>query len=128
MQTYRIDHIHLICPNIESAKQWYIDVLGGKQTFESEFKGAKLYYIDLNGFNIFLIEKLPEGEPLPATIETRVGMDHFGLTVDDMEAAEAELKAKGVNFVVEPMQVRPGVRIAYIEAPDKVRIELCERK
>ena len=36
MQTYRIDHIHLICPNIESAKQWYIDVLGGKQTFESE--------------------------------------------------------------------------------------------
>jgi lactoylglutathione lyase len=128
MQTYRMDHIHLICPNIESTKQWYIDVLGGKQTFESEFKGAKLYYIDLNGFNIFLIEKLPEGEPLPATIETRVGMDHFGLTVDDMDAAEAELKAKGVNFVVEPMQVRPGVRIAYIEAPDKVRIELCERK
>ena len=29
MQTYRIDHIHLICPNIESTKQWYIDVLEG---------------------------------------------------------------------------------------------------
>ncbi len=128
MQTYRMDHIHLICPNIESTKQWYLEVLGGKQTFESEFKGAKLYYIDLNGFNIFLIEKLPEGEPLPATMETRVGIDHFGLTVEDMDAAVAELQSKGVNFVVEPMPVRPGVRIAYIEAPDKVRIELCERK
>ena len=29
---------------------------------------------------------------------------------------------------VEPLQVRPGLRIAYIEAPDKVRIELTERK
>ena len=40
MQTYHMDHIHLICPNIESTKQWYLDVLGGKQTFESEFKGG----------------------------------------------------------------------------------------
>lgn len=103
-------------------------MLGGKQTFESEFKGAKLYYVNLNGFNLFLIEKLPEGDPLPAAIETRVGVDHFGVAVDDMDAAVTDLKTKGVHFVVEPMQVRPGVRIAYIEAPDKVRIELCERK
>jgi hypothetical protein len=42
-------------------------------------------------------------------------------------AAAEELRAKDVKFVVEPMQVRPGLKIAYIEAPDKVRIELSER-
>ena len=52
---------------------------------------------------------------------------HIGFRVDDMDAAADELKAKGVNFLQEPTQIRPGVRIAYIEAPDKVRIELCER-
>ena len=50
------------------------------------------------------------------------------MAVDDMDAAVSELKKKGVRFVVDPLQVRPGVRIAYIEAPDQVRIELTERR
>ena len=128
MQTYRIDHIHLISPNIEPTKDWYCNILGGKVTFEGEFKGNKVYYVDLNGFKIIIIEQLPDEKPISATIQTREGLDHFGVAIDDMDAAVAELKEKGVKFVVEPMQVRPGLRIAYIEAPDKVRIELSERK
>ena len=128
MQAYRVDHIHLISPNIEATKQWYGDILGGKETFSGEFKGNKVYYIDLNGFNIILIEQLPDDTPLSATIQTREGLDHFGVAVDDMDAAVSELKEKGVRFTEEPLQVRPGLRIAYIEAPDKVRIELTERK
>lgn len=128
MQTYRVDHIHLICPDIETAKQWYCDMFGGKVTFEGEFKGYKVYYIDLSGFRVILIEQLPDENPLPATIQSREGLDHFGVEVHDMDAAAAELKAKGVRFVVEPIQLRPGLRIAYVEAPDKVRIELSERR
>jgi len=128
MQTYRIDHIHLISPNIEPTRDWYCNILGGKVTFEGEFKGNKVCYVDLNGFNIIIIEQLPDEKPLPATIQTREGLDHFGVAVEDMDAVQAELKAKGVRFVVEPLQVRPGLRVAYIEAPDKVRIELSERK
>ena len=128
MKGYRVDHLHLISPDIESTKNWYCEKLGGRETFSGEFKGNKVYYVDLNGFNLILIEKLPDDIPLPATIRTREGLDHFGVAVEDMDAAVTELKAKGVEFVVEPLQVRPGVRIAYIEAPDKVRIELTERK
>ena len=128
MTTFRVDHIHLISPMIETAKQWYCDVLGGKETFSGEFKGNKVYYVELNGFNIILIEQLPDDTPLPATIQTREGLDHFGVAVDDMDAAVSALKEKGVRFVGEPQQVRPGLRIAYIEAPDKVRIELTERQ
>lgn len=97
-------------------------------TFEGQFKGNKVYYVDLNGFNIILIERLPDEEPLPATIQSGEGLDHFGLAVQDIDAAARELKGKGLKFVVEPTQVRPGLRIAYVEAPDKVRIELSERK
>lgn len=128
MQSYRVDHLHLISPDIERTKDWYCDVFGGKVTFEGRFKGNKVYYVDLNGFNIILIERLPDEEPLPATIQSREGLDHFGLAVQDMDAAVRELKGKGLKFVVEPTQVRPGLRIAYVEAPDKVRIELSERK
>ena len=43
-------------------------------------------------------------------------------------AKAAELKAKGVEFVLEPMQMRPDLRIAFVRGPDDVRIELLERK
>lgn len=127
MPTYHVDHLHLICPDIEGTKNWYCDVFGGKVTFAGDFKGKQVYYVDVNGFSIIMIEQFPDQDPIPATIQTREGLDHFGFAVDDLDAAAAELRAKGVRFVVEPMQVRPGLRIAYIEAPDKVRIELSER-
>ena len=127
MQTYRVDHLHLISPNIDETKDWYCRIFGGKVTFEGDFKGKQVYYVDVNGFNIILIEQFPGEEPLPATIQTKVGLDHFGFAVDDMDAVAEELREKKVKFVVEPMQVRPGLKIAYIEAPDKVRIELSER-
>ena len=127
MQTYRVDHLHLISPNIEETKNWYCQVFGGKITFEGNFKGKQVYYVDVNGFNIILIEQMPDEEPLPATIQSKEGLDHFGFAVEDLDAAAEELRAKDVKFVVEPMQVRPGLKIAYIEAPDKVRIELSER-
>jgi catechol 2,3-dioxygenase-like lactoylglutathione lyase family enzyme len=127
MQTYHVDHLHLISPKIEDTRDWYCSVFGGNVTFEGNFKGKQVYYIDVNGFNIILIEQMPDEEPMPATIQTREGLDHFGFAVEDMEAAAEELKAKGVKFLVEPMQVRPGLKIAYVQGPDKVRIELSER-
>ncbi len=127
MQTYHVDHLHLISPDIEETKNWYCNVFDGKVTFEGNFKGKQVYYVDVNGFNIILIEQMPDEEPLPATIQSKEGLDHFGFAVDDLDAAAEELRAKDVIFVVEPMQVRPGLKIAYIEAPDKVRIELSER-
>ena len=127
MVMYQVDHLHLISPAIEQTKEWYCNVFGGKVTFEGNFNGKQVYYVDVNGFNIIIIEQFPDEEPLPATIQTKEGLDHFGFAVEDMDAAAEDLRSKGVKFVVEPMQVRPGLRIAYIEAPDKVRIELSER-
>jgi len=127
MQIYRVDHLHLICTDIEESRDWYCQVFGGRVTFEGNFKGHKVYYVDINGFNIIMVAQMLDGEPLPATIQTKEGLDHFGFAVEDMDAAAEELKAGGVKFVVEPLQVRPGLKIAYIEGPDKVRIELSER-
>ena len=38
-----------------------------------------------------------------------------------------QLKAKGVVFTMEPNTIRPGVRIAFLRAPENVSIELLER-
>ena len=43
------------------------------------------------------------------------------------DEAVAELKRRGADFMMEPRAIRPGVRIAFVRAPDNVRIELLER-
>jgi catechol 2,3-dioxygenase-like lactoylglutathione lyase family enzyme len=132
MSMYRVDHVHLKAVDVEKTARWYVDVLGARITFEGKFKGSKVYYLDLNGFNFILFGQL-EGEtganqPIEASLRSRFGVDHFGFAVEDMQAAAADLRAKGVNILEEPWSPRPGLTIAYIEGPDHVRIELAERK
>ena len=55
------------------------------------------------------------------------GLDHFGLTVKDIDAVAAEIKAKGVEFTKERTTIRPGVRICFIRGPQGISIELLER-
>ena len=51
----------------------------------------------------------------------------FSYTGTDLDAAVAELKAKGVAFTMEPKEIRPGTKIAFITAPQNVSIELLQR-
>ena len=47
--------------------------------------------------------------------------------VDNLEAAASQLQAKGAEFSMEPKDLRPGLRIAFVRAPGDGRIELLER-
>ncbi len=60
-------------------------------------------------------------------VDPYVGLDHFGLQVDNLEEAAADLRSKGAEFSMEPKDLRPGLRIAFVRAPGDVRIELLER-
>ena len=48
-------------------------------------------------------------------------------TVSDIDAAVAELKAKGAEFTMEPTTIRPNVRIAFLRGPQNVSVELIDR-
>lgn len=127
MQKFVFDHVHLKSPNIKETVEWYCDKFGGKITFEGEFRGSKSYYVDIEGINFLIFGKLEGENPNLASLKPRFGLDHFGFEVKNIEKAIEELKAKGVNIIQDVTNVRPGLRIAYIEAPDSVRIELSER-
>jgi catechol 2,3-dioxygenase-like lactoylglutathione lyase family enzyme len=52
--------------------------------------------------------------------------DHITFTVDDIRAAVAELKEKGVEFCLEPIQLEGGMKLASFKDPNGVLIELME--
>lgn len=131
MVKYVCDHIHLKAKDVDETVQWYVDKLGANATFEGKFRGSKVRYFDINGFTFICFGRLEgeEGEyaPIEPTLRTRFGNDHFGFEVPNMDEAVAELKGKGVSFIEEPWSPRDGLKIAYIEGPDKTAIELTQR-
>ena len=123
---YSADHIHLRSPDPEAAAAFYVMNLGAREATRMQVNGALRIILDLGAFRLF-VEQVPADTARPPE-PPFLGIEHIGLGVNDMDAAVAALKARGVRFTTEPRQARPGVRIAFIEGPDRVRIELIERR
>ena len=124
MATFTYDHIHLRSPNPEKTAQWY-ERMFGAEVLRTMQQGKPRIDLKLGGANIFIAQTTPEVNPAPAT--PYQGLDHFGLTVKDIDAVAGEIKAKGVEFTKEPHTIRPGVRICFIRGPQGISIELLER-
>jgi lactoylglutathione lyase len=126
MPQFTYDHIHLRSPNPEATAQYY-ERMFGAEVLRSVQQGKPRIDLKLGGANIFIAPVAPgEGVNPPPTTPYQ-GLDHFGLTVSNIDAVVAELKAKGAEFTREPTTVRPGVRVAFLRGPEGVSIELLDR-
>ena len=127
MPQFTYDHIHLRSPNPEATAQYY-ERMFGAEVLRSMQQGKPRIDLKLGGANIFIAPVAPgEGVNPPPTTPYQ-GLDHFGLTVSNIDAVVAELKAKGAELTREPTTVRPGVRVAFLRGPEGVSIELLDRK
>ena len=127
MQSYRYDHIHIRTRDPEATMAFFERMFGARRIPFVQSNGKPRVDLDLNGLAIFLAEVPAEGA-FPAAPDTPYeGFDHIGLRVDDVDAAVAELKAKGADIIRGPITIRPDVRIAFVKGPDHLRIELLQR-
>ena len=125
--TYRYDHMHLRSRDVKKTAEYYQQMFDAEIVESVQSDGKPRTDLDLNGLTIFIAPVPPEAATPPAPTEPYVGLDHFGLCVENMDEAVAELKRRGADFMMEPRTIRPGVKIAFVRAPDNVRIELLER-
>jgi lactoylglutathione lyase len=120
------DHIHLRSTDPEATAQWYERMLGA-EVVRTMQQGKPRIDLKLGGAKVF-IAKVADGDGVnPPPVTPYQGLDHFGLTVNGIDAICAELKSKGVEFTREPTTVRPGTRVAFLRAPEGVSIELLDR-
>ena len=120
MPTVTWDHVHLRSPDPEATAACLHDILGGEI-----IRGPGRIDVKLGGANVF-IAPVKAGDNAPPVTPYQ-GLDHIGLTVKDIDAVAAEIKAKGVEFTREPTTIRPGVRICFIRGPQGISVELLER-
>lgn len=120
------DHVHLRTTDPEAMAQWFESMLGA-EVLRSMQQGRPRIDVKLGGAKIFLAAVASGDGVNPAPVTPYLGLDHFGLLVQGVDAVAAELKAKGVVFTKEPNTPRPGIRVCFIRGPEGISIELLDR-
>ena len=134
MNLKNIDHIGIAVSNLQESLSFWetslgIELHGIEEVAEQKVRTA---FLPIDDMEIELLEPTSAESSVAKFIEKRgEGLHHIAIRVDDIEAALAELKAKGVQLIDEtPRNGAGGSRIAFVhpKATHGVLLELCERK
>jgi len=124
---FGFDHVHLVGSDLDASEQFYRDKFGAETIARRDANGAVNLMMRLDGINLFIRSARPAEQVNGDGKEFRYTYDHFGVVVQDLHAAIDELRAKGVKILQEPSTVRPGTHVAFVEGPDRTRIEVLQR-
>jgi len=119
-------HIHLLSENPQVATQWYVQNLDGEIEGQFDVRGSIHIRIRIGEAQL-IIRGLGPGETAVKHGDAKlVGIDHFALVPNDIEALECQLKENGVKIVKPIFTTTTGGRAFFIEGPDGVLIEIVE--
>lgn len=131
-----VDHIGIAVGDLKEVGSFWGDMLGlpnnGEETVEEQ-KVTTGFFPTPNGSEIELLAATADDSPVAKFIEKnggRGGIQHIALRVDNLEAALADLKEKGVRLIDEkPRKGAGGAKIAFVhpKASHGVLLELCQR-
>lgn len=123
-------HIGVLVSDLRVSQNFYEQTLGFHKIWEntnpSPEGDVKVVFVEKNGLTIELIK-------MPKPRERRDGIiDHFAISVINLEGVIEELKEKGVAFeegsyCQAPYVFERGSKWIMLRGPDNERIELNER-
>ena len=127
-----LDHIGIAVRDLDEALAFYRDALGLEvgEVEDVPSQHVRAQFLPVGEAALELLEATSEGSAIARSIERRgPGIHHITLRVDDLAAALAGLRDRGVRLVDEhPRLGAGGSRVAFIHpsAAQGVLIELKE--
>jgi catechol 2,3-dioxygenase-like lactoylglutathione lyase family enzyme len=135
----RIDHVALSVKDMEKVIAFYTDVVGMEKVFDREFDVAMGKLIGVEGTRVRIVHMAlgetkielfdyhyPKGrEPRPDPSQADYGLIHIGFQVEDFWPLYERLRARGVQFLGEAIEIRKGVFVAYFYGAER---EVCEMR
>ncbi|MBI3737176.1 VOC family protein [Candidatus Sumerlaeota bacterium] len=111
-------HVHIHVTDTDATVKWFADTFGG----EAVKYGGVLPSVKYS--NMWVItQKFPKEK---APTEGRA-VDHIGFREDELDKTAIDFKAKGIKFSSDPAPFRDtGAKIAFIEGPSGIKIELVQ--
>ena len=129
----RLNHVGVATLSIERSVETYRTLLGAEAIgvpFALPAQGVRVCLIDAPNTQIELIEPYDDASPIAGFLRKNPagGQHHVCFEVPDIDAAVADLKAKGATILGEPRIGAHGTPIVFVHPRDMggVLVELME--
>lgn len=126
-----LDHIGIAVADLNEALAFYRDALGLEVEAPEEVASQRVraHFIPIGGAALELLEATSSDSPIAKYVGKRgPGLHHITLCVDDIRAALAQLKTRGVKVIdAEPRAGAHGSLVAFIH-PSSAHGVLVELK
>ena len=116
-----LEHTAIASPVPQKLAQWYVDYLEFR--INHEYDGN--YFVRAS--NGTVLEIIPSEGPRAEQKMKDPGIRHLAIEVKDFDAAYAALRARGVNFVAEPIS-KMGNRLVFFTDCDGNLVHLIHRQ
>ena len=127
--SYSVNHVHIRAKDPQKSAERYEKYFHAKILSSREvMPGTITVSMDAGGPVRLNISSQPEGssdDTIPAELN-RLGLEHFGFDTDDIEADIQKFEKDNIRVVLPITEIPGGTKLAYIEGPDKVLIELVQ--
>lgn len=127
----RLDHLGLAVPDLAAARRTYVDLLGFRELAREILpeQGVAALMLDGGNCRLELLAPLDETSPIARFLEQRgPGLQQAAFEVADMDAALAQLAARGLAPIAPPSRGAGGLRICFLHPKDTggVLLELVQ--
>jgi lactoylglutathione lyase len=123
---YSLDHIHLRCSDLDASIAYYEKMFDAKEVARGEAKGMPIIALEMAGQRFSFSPKREGVDIHVEPDEPGWGLYQIALKVDNLDAAMAALKERGAVISRGPVDLRGGLRVFFVEAPDGVEMEVME--
>src|SRR6201996_6130080 len=133
MRSYTYDHIHLRSPDPDATARFFetmfdAEVTRGIYPPGTLYPGKMRVTMKVGGQKILIAPPHPHDARAPAPPFPYYGLEHIGLTVADLDAAIAALRAKGADVAIGPLTRDAGTYLAFIRGPEGIMVELVQKR
>lgn len=128
-----LDHIGIAVSEVDESLAFFRDALGLEVTSVEEVASQRVraHFVAAGSAALEILEATAEDSPITRFVTRRgPGLHHITLRVDDLAAALAELKQRGVRLIDEaPRPGAEGAKVAFIHPSSAhgVLVELKEK-
>ncbi|MFB0506827.1 MAG: VOC family protein [Thermodesulfobacteriota bacterium] len=124
--SYSIEHISIQCRDLETSVDYFRRMFDAEVILRRRLDGSRrITFLRIGDSMLELMEVGPASEPVEPM--KHYGVHHIGIKTDDFESAYRDLQAKGADFLGEPFEPTPGIRLVFLREPNGAAIELAQR-
>ena len=123
---YSIEHVSIRCRDLDASAVWFERMFGAKIVLRRALdEDRKILFLRIGESLLELMSMGPGEEPPKPMVH--YGAHHIGIRTEDFDASYKDLKEKGAEFLCEPFDPTPGIRLVFLREPNGAVIELAYR-